>query len=58
VPTSRLEIFELAGHFPHVDEPQRFIDLIEDFIDSTDPADVDPERWREMLRKGEAGVRS
>jgi pimeloyl-ACP methyl ester carboxylesterase len=57
VPTSRLEIFELAGHFPHVDEPARFIGVLEDFIDSTEPADVDPERWREMLQKGEAALR-
>jgi pimeloyl-ACP methyl ester carboxylesterase len=23
VPSSRLEVFEQAGHFPHLDEPQR-----------------------------------
>ena len=27
VPTSRLEVFEDAGHFPHVDDPQRFLDV-------------------------------
>ena len=42
VPSSRLEIFEEAGHFPHLDEPQRFLDVLLDFIESTDPADVDP----------------
>ena len=58
VPSSRLEIFEQAGHFPHVDEPQHFIEVLEDFIDSTEPADVAPERWRELLQKGEAAVRA
>jgi pimeloyl-ACP methyl ester carboxylesterase len=53
VPSSRLEIFEQAGHFPHLDEPQRFLDVLIDFIDSSDPADVDPEDWREMLKIGQ-----
>jgi hypothetical protein len=52
VPSSRLELFEGAGHFPHLDEPRRFVDVLLDFIDSTDPADVDPEQWREMLKTG------
>jgi pimeloyl-ACP methyl ester carboxylesterase len=52
VPTSRLEVFERCGHFPHLDEPQRFLDVLLDFIDSTEPADVDPEEWREMLKSG------
>jgi pimeloyl-ACP methyl ester carboxylesterase len=56
VPSSRLEVLPDAGHFPHLDEPQRFLELLEEFIDSTDPADVPEERWQEMLRKGGAGA--
>ena len=52
VPTSRLELFEGAGHFPHLDEPQRFLDVLLDFVDSTEPADVEPEEWRELLKTG------
>ena len=52
VPSSRLELFEGAGHFPHLDEPQRFLDVLLDFIESTDPADVDPEEWRQLLKTG------
>ncbi len=52
VPTSRLEIFEQAGHFPHVDEPLRFIEVLTEFLDDTPPAEVEPERWRELLRRG------
>jgi pimeloyl-ACP methyl ester carboxylesterase len=58
VPSSQLEIFEEAGHFPHVDEPQRFIEVLTDFIDTTEPAKVAPERWREMLQKGEGAART
>jgi pimeloyl-ACP methyl ester carboxylesterase len=52
VPSSRLEVFEDAGHFPHVDEPQRFLDVLFDFLDSTEPAQVDPKAWQEMLKNG------
>jgi pimeloyl-ACP methyl ester carboxylesterase len=52
VPSSRLELFEEAGHFPHLDEPQRFLDVLLEFIESTEPADVDADQWREMLKTG------
>jgi pimeloyl-ACP methyl ester carboxylesterase len=52
VPSSRLEIFEQAGHFPHVDEPQRFIEVLTEFLETTEAADVAPERWRELIKKG------
>ena len=52
VPSSRLEVFEEAGHFPHIDDPQRFLDVLLDFIDSTEPAEVDPEDWRKALKVG------
>jgi pimeloyl-ACP methyl ester carboxylesterase len=50
VPSSRLEVFAGAGHFPHIDDPQRFVDLMEDFIDSSEPADLEPETWSKLLR--------
>ena len=28
IPGSRFEVFESAGHFPHLDEPQRFVDTL------------------------------
>jgi len=32
IPGSRLEIFEHAGHFPHLDDPDRFLRVLRDFI--------------------------
>jgi pimeloyl-ACP methyl ester carboxylesterase len=52
VASSRLEIFANAGHFPHVDDPQRFLDVLLDFIESTEPAAVDATAWQEMLKGG------
>jgi pimeloyl-ACP methyl ester carboxylesterase len=37
IPGSRLEVFEGAGHFPHVEDPERFVRLIRDFIETTEP---------------------
>jgi pimeloyl-ACP methyl ester carboxylesterase len=35
IPGCRVELFEGAGHFPHLDEPDRFADVVRDFIAST-----------------------
>jgi pimeloyl-ACP methyl ester carboxylesterase len=52
LPGSRLELFPEAGHFPHLDDPLRFVRVLVDFIDSTDPAQIEPDRWKEVLRSG------
>ncbi|MBY0443389.1 MAG: alpha/beta hydrolase [Mycobacteriaceae bacterium] len=52
MPGSRLEIFERSGHFPFHDDPDRFIDVIEYFIESTRPADHDPAVHRRLLLAG------
>src|SRR5438067_1598156 len=49
VPGSRLEVFADSGHFPQLDEPERFLDVLVDFIDSTEPAAMSAEGWRELL---------
>jgi pimeloyl-ACP methyl ester carboxylesterase len=46
---SRLEIIEGVGHFPHVEAPERFLAVLQDFLDSTAPADVDETSFRELL---------
>ena len=50
VPGSRLEVFPGAGHFPHLDDPLRFVRVLTDFIDGTEPAEVDAERLGALLR--------
>jgi hypothetical protein len=52
MPGSRLEIFQGVGHFPHVEAPQRFVEVLGDFIASTEPASGDLETYRELLREG------
>lgn len=35
IPACRVELFEGAGHFPHLDDPDRFADLLRDFVAET-----------------------
>jgi hypothetical protein len=52
MPGSRLEIFERCGHFPFHDDPARFIDVVQRFIDTNEPAEYDQEALRQLLRTG------
>jgi pimeloyl-ACP methyl ester carboxylesterase len=52
MPGSRLEIFEHSGHFPFHDDPARFIDVVQRFIDTTEPAEYDQTALRQLLRTG------
>src|SRR6188472_4431074 len=50
VSNSRLEVFPAAGHFPHLDDPLRFVRVLGDFILTTEPSRVDAARWGKLLR--------
>ena len=52
MPGSRLEVFEGSGHFPFHHDPARFIEIVERFIDTTEPAEYDQAALRELLRSG------
>ncbi|MEA2352567.1 MAG: hypothetical protein QOJ14_981 [Thermoleophilaceae bacterium] len=52
MPGSRLVTFPDAGHFPHRQDPKRFVRELTDFIESTEPGDTRDERMRELLREG------
>ncbi len=52
LPGSRLEVFEGAGHFPHRQNPQRFLALLREFLDTTEPARHSADEWRRLLRAG------
>jgi pimeloyl-ACP methyl ester carboxylesterase len=51
IPNSRLEIMSNVGHFPHVEEPFRFVEILADFIRTTEPSSYRPELRRELLRR-------
>ena len=51
MPGSRLELFGDAGHFPFNDDPDRFVDVLTDFIATTEPSRYDEERVRALMRR-------
>lgn len=42
IPGCRVELFDGAGHYPHLDEPDRFATLLRDFIAVTGPGHEEP----------------
>jgi pimeloyl-ACP methyl ester carboxylesterase len=49
LPGSRLEIFERCGHFPHCEEPAKFVEVLDHFLETTEPLRVDEATWRAMI---------
>ncbi|OBK23925.1 alpha/beta fold hydrolase [Mycobacterium asiaticum] len=54
IPGSRLEILPESGHMPHGDHPDRFVQIVHQFIDATEPYESDPELVRKALQTGVA----
>jgi pimeloyl-ACP methyl ester carboxylesterase len=50
IPGSRLEIIEGSGHFPHVEAPERFLEVLVDFLETTEPANVDEAGLQHLLQ--------
>ena len=51
-PGAVVEIFENSGHFPHKDDPERFVKVVREFVRNTAPATYRRGRWRSLLRNG------
>jgi pimeloyl-ACP methyl ester carboxylesterase len=57
MPNARLELFEDAGHFPHHQDPDRFVSCLLEFVATTEPATHVPSARRAKLRSaGRSGV--
>ena len=52
MPGSELVLFEHSGHFPHVEEPQRFAEVLIDFLERNQPVHLDADQWQERLLGG------
>jgi pimeloyl-ACP methyl ester carboxylesterase len=50
IPGSRLEIIKGSGHFPHVEAPERFLEVLLDFLETTTPANVDVAGLQHLLQ--------
>jgi pimeloyl-ACP methyl ester carboxylesterase len=52
IPDSRLELFEGAGHYPFEEDPERFVEVLRDFMAMTEPSSYDEDEIRRRLRAG------
>ncbi|MFC7496024.1 MULTISPECIES: alpha/beta fold hydrolase [unclassified Nocardioides] len=51
-PNARVEVIPGAGHFPHHDDPERFCQVLEEFVRTTEPATYSRARFRALLKNG------
>jgi pimeloyl-ACP methyl ester carboxylesterase len=57
LPGSRLDVFPGAGHYPFLDDPERFANLLLDFMRTTEPRRFDANQLRSRLRAGPSAAR-
>jgi pimeloyl-ACP methyl ester carboxylesterase len=50
LPGSELSIFEGSGHMPQVEEPGRFVAVLERFLAENEPARFDRDEWRARFK--------
>ena len=52
MPGSELVLFDDCGHFPHVEQPQRFVEVLESFLERRPAVHLDAAAWDERLKDG------
>ncbi len=52
MPNSRLEVMKGVGHYPHAEDPVGFVEILRDFLRTTEPSKFDPEKLLDLLREG------
>ena len=49
IPGSRLEILDDVGHFPHAEAPERFLEVLGDFLATTPAGPTRPGTLHELI---------
>ncbi|MDF2967916.1 MAG: alpha/beta fold hydrolase [Nocardioidaceae bacterium] len=55
-PDAQVHVLRDAAHFPHRDHPDRFAEIITDFVAGTRPASYRRARFRSLLARGDIGL--
>jgi pimeloyl-ACP methyl ester carboxylesterase len=51
VPGSRFETLPRAAHFPNLEDPESLAAVLRDFIETTEPADIDDSDWGGLVTR-------
>jgi len=51
VPGSRFETLPRAAHFPNLEDPAGLAAVLRDFIETTEPADIDDSDWGGLVAR-------
>jgi len=55
-PGAQVHVLPGTGHFPHKEHPERFSDVVDAFVRSTEPASFHRAQWRALLRRGDVAA--
>lgn len=56
LPHADIKVFNDAGHFPHADQPEIFVQTLLHFLADRAPARFNPRRWNRVLKQGHQRV--
>ncbi len=56
LPHAAVKVFKDAGHFPHAEQPEMFVEALSEFLATTQPARFDPRRWNRVMKQGTRSV--
>ncbi len=54
IPNSRFESLPRAAHFPNLEDPGGLAGILEDFLATTDPSQIDDSNWGEVMAQRSA----
>ncbi|MCM3896020.1 MULTISPECIES: alpha/beta fold hydrolase [Gordonia] len=49
---SEMSIFHGSGHFPFHDDPERFVQVVMEFLERNEPMEFDSQVWRRLMTEG------
>src|SRR3954464_13915648 len=51
IPGSRFATLPRAAHFPHLEDPEGLAEVLREFLEATEPAQLDEGDWSEIVRR-------
>ena len=47
-----MSTFHGSGHFPFHDDPERFVQVVMEFLERNEPMEFDSQVWRRLMTEG------